>query len=84
MKELENASEKIRSGYALALGALPEFLVSGNLMEILRGLIKAAVIVPKQEAFVEGRRDAVKAITRYVARFTNSCQFSLVFLFCQL
>lgn len=67
MKELENASEKIRSGYALALGALPEFLVSGNLMIILRALFKGATIVPKQEAFVESRRDAVKAITRYFA-----------------
>lgn len=67
VKELENASEKIRSGYALALGALPKFLVSGNLMVILRALIKGATIVPKQEAFVESRRDAVKAITRYFA-----------------
>lgn len=66
MKELENATEKIRSGYALALGALPQFFISGNLIVILRGLVKAATIVPKQEAFVESRRDAVKAITRYL------------------
>lgn len=64
MKELENPVEKSRSGYALALGSLPEFLLSGNLMFVLHALVKAATIQPKQEALVESRRDAVKAVTR--------------------
>lgn len=63
ISELDSKIEKTRCGYALALGALPKFMSSTRLMSILSGLIKAATILRKQEAFVESRRDAIKAIT---------------------
>nr|XP_014348904.1 PREDICTED: tubulin-specific chaperone D [Latimeria chalumnae] len=60
--ELQNTEEMTRCGFALALGALPKFMLNGKLQQILEGLRKVTCITPKDVSFVQARRDALKAI----------------------
>ena len=53
-------------GYSLAVGALPKFMLSGKLRAVMSGLISATEITKKEETWAEARRDALKALTRYV------------------
>lgn len=53
-----------RMGYALALGALPKFMISEKLKTILGRLITCSKISQNDQLMAESRRDAVKAITR--------------------
>ena len=65
LTELRSSVETTRCGYALALGALPRFMLSGHLCDVIEGLVEATVLVDKQIAFAESRRDAVKALTGF-------------------
>ena len=53
-------------GYSLAVGALPNFMLAGKLRAVMSALISASQITKKEEAWAEARRDALKALTRYV------------------
>uniref|UniRef100_A0A8D0L4C6 Tubulin-specific chaperone D n=1 Tax=Sphenodon punctatus TaxID=8508 RepID=A0A8D0L4C6_SPHPU len=65
--ELQNTEEMTRCGFALALGALPKFLLKGKLQQVLEGLKKVTCISPKDVSFAESRRDGLNAIA-------NVCQ----------
>lgn len=56
-------TEVIRMGHALALGALPAFMLQDDLNGILEALIEATCITHETLKWAESRRDAVKAIT---------------------
>nr|XP_019591063.1 PREDICTED: tubulin-specific chaperone D [Rhinolophus sinicus] len=62
LAELQSAEEMTRCGFSLALGALPGFLLKGELRQVLAGLRAVAHVSPKDVSFAESRRDAVKAI----------------------
>ena len=64
--KLSHSLETIRMGYSLALGALPRRFVSGKLDCVLAGLFKASKIDDKCMSMAEARRDAVKAVVRWV------------------
>ena len=64
--KLSHSLETIRMGYSLALGALPRRFVSGKLDCVLAGLFKASKIDEKCMGMAEARRDAVKAVVRWV------------------
>jgi len=67
LKELESNVESTRCGFALALGAMPRFMLASRLGLVISGLVSATSVAKKQQAFAESRRDAVKALTRYGA-----------------
>lgn len=56
-------TEMMRMGHALALGALPAFMLKDNLNGILNALISATYTTPETLKWAESRRDAAKAIT---------------------
>ncbi|XP_077980737.1 tubulin-specific chaperone D-like [Glandiceps talaboti] len=63
LKALKGTEEISKMGFALALGALPTFMIDGKLTEVLTGLIETTHIKSKDAAMlVEARRDAIKAI----------------------
>ncbi|KAI7803484.1 putative tubulin-specific chaperone D [Triplophysa rosa] len=53
-----------RCGCALALGALPPFMIHGKLQQILHGLQAVCRVAPKQESLTEARRDAATAMSQ--------------------
>lgn len=55
-----------RQGHSLALGAMPQFFLTGKLRSVLVGLIQATQITQKDEKWAEARRDALKALTWYL------------------
>ncbi|KAJ8793103.1 hypothetical protein J1605_003780 [Eschrichtius robustus] len=64
LAELQSPEEMARCGFALALGALPAFVLKGRLRQVLAGLRAVTHISPKDVSFAESRRDALKAIAR--------------------
>ena len=52
-------------GFALALGALPKFMLAGKFKPVITGLIQTSQLGEEQK-MAESRRDAVKALTRLV------------------
>uniref|UniRef100_A0A8C3W5F8 Tubulin-specific chaperone D n=1 Tax=Catagonus wagneri TaxID=51154 RepID=A0A8C3W5F8_9CETA len=64
LARLQSPEEMVRCGFALALGALPRFLLKGRLQQVLGGLQAVTHISPEDTGFAESRRDALKAITR--------------------
>lgn len=56
-------TEVMRMGHALALGALPAFMLKDNLDGILDALVSVTYITPETLKWAESRRDAAKAIT---------------------
>ncbi|XP_006869675.1 PREDICTED: tubulin-specific chaperone D [Chrysochloris asiatica] len=64
LAELRSPEEMTRCGFALALGALPHFLLKGRLQQILAGLRAVTRISPKDASFAEARRDSLRAIAR--------------------
>ncbi|XP_036125871.1 tubulin-specific chaperone D isoform X1 [Molossus molossus] len=63
LAELQSPEEMTRCGFAMALGALPGFLLRGRLQQVLAGL-RAITLSSEDVSFVESRRDALKAISR--------------------
>ncbi|XP_064617512.1 tubulin-specific chaperone D-like [Liolophura sinensis] len=63
LMQLRSTVETTRRGYALAIGALPKFMLEGKLKPVLASLIQTATVTVKQEKWAESRRDALKAIT---------------------
>ena len=53
-----------RMGYALAIGAMPKFMLVGKLEIVHSGLIAAMTVNVKYEKMAEGRRDAVIAFLK--------------------
>ena len=53
-----------RMGFALALGAIPQFFLQNKLNKVLSGLMDACKITEKEIKWAQARGDAVKAITR--------------------
>ena len=51
-------------GFALAIGALPQFFLHNKLDGVLAGLMEASKITEKEIKWAQARGDAVKAITR--------------------
>ncbi|XP_006886364.1 PREDICTED: tubulin-specific chaperone D [Elephantulus edwardii] len=64
LAELGSPEEMTRCGFALALGALPSFLLKGRLQQVLEGLRAVTHISPKDTSFAEARRDGLMAIAR--------------------
>ncbi|XP_058559363.1 tubulin-specific chaperone D isoform X2 [Neofelis nebulosa] len=64
LADLQSPEELTRCGFSLALGALPCFLLSGRLQQVLAGLGAVTLIRPEDVSFAESRRDALKAISR--------------------
>ncbi|XP_057570643.1 tubulin-specific chaperone D isoform X2 [Hippopotamus amphibius kiboko] len=64
LAELQSPEEMTRCGCALALGALPAFILKGRLRQVLAGLRAVTHISPEDVSFAESRRDALKAIAR--------------------
>ncbi|XP_040845817.1 tubulin-specific chaperone D isoform X3 [Ochotona curzoniae] len=64
LAELRSPDENTRCGFSLALGALPDFLLKGQLQQVLSGLISVTQISPMDVNFAESRRDGLKAIAR--------------------
>ncbi|XP_064126499.1 tubulin-specific chaperone D isoform X1 [Loxodonta africana] len=64
LTELQSPEEMTRCGFALALGALPGFLLKGRLQQVLAGLRAITHISPKDVSFAEARRDTLRAIAR--------------------
>lgn len=60
---LSTTSQIARMGHALALGALPKFMIQPNLEFIIVSLIESTLITPVSQKWAESRRDAVKALT---------------------
>lgn len=53
-----------RCGSALALGALPAFLIHSKMKQILEGLRQMCVTSQEEGTFTEARRDAVRALAQ--------------------
>lgn len=62
-------TEVVRMGHALALGALPPFMLQDDLNEILAALIEITYVTPETLKWAESRRDAVKALTTICVNF---------------
>ncbi|MGH0126313.1 UNVERIFIED_CONTAM: hypothetical protein FKN15_028060 [Acipenser sinensis] len=65
--QLPSTEEMTRCGYALALGALPQFMLRGKLQQVLEGLRKTTSISAKDVSFAEARGDALKATAQVCA-----------------
>ncbi|KAJ8938560.1 hypothetical protein NQ314_011450 [Rhamnusium bicolor] len=64
VSELLSATNQVnRMGHALALGALPKFILQPNLDYIIISLIESTLITPVTLKWAESRRDSVKALT---------------------
>nr|XP_005342030.3 tubulin-specific chaperone D [Ictidomys tridecemlineatus] len=64
LAELRSPEEMARCGFSSALGALPAFLLRGQLQQVLTGLMAVTRSSPKDVSFAEARRDGLKAIAR--------------------
>uniref|UniRef100_UPI00398F11B9 tubulin-specific chaperone D n=1 Tax=Pristiophorus japonicus TaxID=55135 RepID=UPI00398F11B9 len=64
ISELQRSEEMTRCGFSLALGALPKFMFSGKLHQVLEGLQRVTWMTVKAATFAEARRDALKAIAQ--------------------
>ncbi|KAK3089885.1 hypothetical protein FSP39_007355 [Pinctada imbricata] len=64
LKELQGTMETTSMGFSLAIGALPKFMICGKLEQILKDLIIASSVTPNHEKWAEGRKEALKALTR--------------------
>lgn len=65
-------TEVSRIGHALALGALPKFMLQGHLENIINSLIHSLTITTETAKWAESRRDAVKAIASICVTMTDS------------
>ena len=63
ISQLQNIVENTRCGYALALGAMPQFMLAGKLEAVLGGLTTASTITQKDQKMAQSRSDAIKALT---------------------
>lgn len=64
VSELLSLTNQIaRMGHALALGALPKFMLQPNLEFIIVSLFESTLITPVSQKWAESRRDSVKALT---------------------
>ncbi|XP_055971238.1 tubulin-specific chaperone D [Sorex fumeus] len=72
LTELQHPEEMTRCGFSLALGALPDFLLKGQLQQVLEGLAAVTHISPQDVSFAEARQDALKAIGR-ISRTVGVC-----------
>lgn len=61
--ELSTSNQVTRMGYALALGAIPAFMLRPHLDDVINSLISTTVITLDTLKWAESRRDAVKALT---------------------
>ncbi|KAF4073649.1 hypothetical protein AMELA_G00245720 [Ameiurus melas] len=61
---LKSAEAQMRSGCALALGSLPDFMIRNKLQRVLDRLQEACRVPVKGDSFTESRRDAVTALAR--------------------
>ncbi|KAM4691322.1 tubulin-specific chaperone D [Rhinophrynus dorsalis] len=62
--ELQSSEAMVRCGFSLALGALPQFMLSSKLKQVLEGLRRVTCISGKDVSFAESRRDALKAVAQ--------------------
>lgn len=64
VSELLSITNQIaRMGHALAIGALPKFMLQPNLELIIVSLIESTLITPVSQKWAESRRDSVRALT---------------------
>ncbi|XP_076451234.1 tubulin-specific chaperone D-like [Babylonia areolata] len=64
LSQLKASLETTRTGYSLALGALPEFMLHSRLEDVLTDLIAGVHPTSKaEEKMAEARRDVIKAIS---------------------
>lgn len=73
MKLLKSVNtEVVRMGHALALGALPAFMLQDDLNDILEALISVTYITPETFKWAESRRDAAKALTAILVSLNDA------------
>ncbi|XP_059170269.1 tubulin-specific chaperone D-like isoform X2 [Physella acuta] len=63
LTELKSSNQATRQGHSLAIGALPEAVLKGQLSRVMSGVIAVSKITEKEEKMAEARRDAVKALS---------------------
>ncbi|XP_033109918.1 tubulin-specific chaperone D-like isoform X2 [Anneissia japonica] len=67
ISELSNVSQFAKEGFAMALGALPHFIVDGHFQQILLALIKTTKLSGKQQddgKYADSRIEALASIAR--------------------
>nr|CAD7588956.1 unnamed protein product [Timema genevievae] len=74
-EKLQSNSQVLRSGYAMALGNLPNFMLTNHLQLIISSLTQCTVITPSTAKWTDSRRDALAAI-RIVCSAANVCETS--------
>jgi len=65
LEGLTSKTQTTRIGFALAFGAMPKFMLEGRVQEVMSSLVEASRLTEKEEKWVESRRSAVKALTRW-------------------
>ncbi|ESP04000.1 hypothetical protein LOTGIDRAFT_156603 [Lottia gigantea] len=63
INHLKSSVQTTRSGFSLALGAIPKSMLKNHLKPVLDSLISSSKINTGEEVMAESRRDALKAIT---------------------
>ncbi|XP_030646101.1 tubulin-specific chaperone D [Chanos chanos] len=76
IEALESPEVLTRCGCALALGALPRFMIHGKLQQVLTGLQMTCRVKEREESFTEARRDAATAIAQVCVTVGVSAQGS--------
>nr|CAD7439354.1 unnamed protein product [Timema bartmani] len=74
-EKLQSNNQVLRSGYAMALGNLPNFMLTNHLQLIISSLTQCTVITPSTAKWTDSRRDALAAI-RIVCSAANICETS--------
>ena len=69
LKALSSSEQTTRIGFALAFGAMPKFMLEGRVQEVVSCLVTASRLTKKEEKWVESRRCAIKALTRWSYMF---------------
>ncbi|KAL3280428.1 hypothetical protein HHI36_017910 [Cryptolaemus montrouzieri] len=78
LKQLLSINSQVnRMGHALAIGALPQFMLNVSLPIIIEALIEASVITPATLKWAEARRDAVKALSGVVTTLGDDIEKDL-------
>nr|CAD7392228.1 unnamed protein product [Timema cristinae] len=74
-EKLQSNSQVLRSGYAMALGNLTNFMLINHLQLVISSLTQCTVITPSTAKWTDSRRDALAAI-RIVCSAANVCETS--------
>ena len=63
LERLTDHTESTRSGYALAIGAFPKFMLKGKLKQVLAGFINSQR-ASSEKSMAEATRDTMTALAQ--------------------